>query len=161
MQQKNISISYRIHSDKNSISEADQKLLEKAFEATSDAYAPYSKFYVGAAIRTKDGDIVSGSNQENGSFPVGQCAERVALYSLVHEHGRKPIDAIAIVVSNEHHVQPASPCGSCRQILNEYRNMQEQPIRIFLGSGNSNEIMEINDVRDLLPFAFDGSFLGF
>ena len=160
MQPKEISISYRTHSRKDSLSGQDQLLLEKAREATSNAYAPYSKFYVGVAIRTLDGDVVAGSNQENSSFPVGQCAEKVALYRLTHELGRKPVEAIAIVVSNEHQTNPASPCGSCRQILNEYRNFQEQPIRILLGSVNSQEVIEINDVRDLLPFAFDGTFLG-
>lgn len=160
MQPKEITISYKVHSQKVSLSEQDQLLLEKAKEAISDAYAPYSKFYVGVAIRTVDGVIVSGSNQENSSFPVGQCAERVALYRLSHEHGRKPVDAIAITVSNEHHTNPASPCGSCRQLLNEYRNFQDKSIRVLLGSVNSDEVIEINDVRDLLPFAFDGMFLG-
>lgn len=160
VQPKKISISYTVHSQKDSLSEQDQFLLEKAKQATSDAYAPYSKFYVGVAIRTFDGDIVSGSNQENSSFPVGQCAERVALYRLSHEYGRKTINTIAIAVSNELHTNPASPCGSCRQILNEYRRSQEQSIRILLGSVKSDEVIEINDVSDLLPFAFDGSFLG-
>jgi cytidine deaminase len=160
VQAKELSISYKLHTRKDSISENDGLLLGKAIEATSNAYAPYSKFYVGVAIRTVDGDIVSGSNQENSSFPVGQCAERVALYRLTHELGRKPIDVIAIAVSNEHQTKPASPCGSCRQMLNEYRSFQDQPIRLLLGSVNCDEIIEINDVRDLLPFAFDGSFLG-
>ncbi len=160
MQQKQVSFSYSIYADKESLSTDDQHLLEQARLATELAYAPYSKFKVGAAIRTEDGQITIGSNQENGAFPIGQCAERVALYRLAHEHGRKPIDTIAIVVDNENQKTPASPCGSCRQILNEYRSFQPQPVRLLLAVANGGEVFEINDVKDLLPFAFDGSFLG-
>jgi cytidine deaminase len=124
------------------------------------AYAPYSNFKVGAAILTSDGTITIGSNQENGAFPIGQCAERVALYRLVHEQGRIPIDTIAIVVDNENQKTPASPCGSCRQILNEYRSFQSHPIRLLLAIREGGEVYEINDVPDLLPFAFGGLFLG-
>ncbi|MEP6792701.1 MAG: cytidine deaminase [Saprospiraceae bacterium] len=160
MKQKEVSFSYSIHSDKESLSTNDQHLLDEARLATEMAYAPYSKFKVGAAIRTDDGQITIGSNQENGAFPIGQCAERVALYRLSHEHGRIPIDTIAIVVDNENQKTPASPCGSCRQILNEYRSFQLQPIRLLLAIADGGDILEIKDVKDLLPFAFDGSFLG-
>ncbi len=138
----------------------DQLLMDQALTASSKAYAPYSNFKVGAAILTTDGRIVIGSNQENGAFPIGQCAERVALYALVHQHGRVPIDTISIVVDNEQQKIPASPCGSCRQILVEYRSFQQKPIRLLLALANGGEVYEINDVKDLLPFAFDGSFLG-
>ncbi len=160
MQQKEVSFSYSIHADKESLSAIDQQLLEKARLATEMAYAPYSKFKVGAAIRTDDGQVTIGSNQENGAFPIGQCAERVALYRLSHESGRKPIDTIAIVVDNENQKTPASPCGSCRQILNEYRSFQQQPLRLLLAVAEGGVVFEINDIKDLLPFAFDGSFLG-
>ena len=160
MHQKEIRFSYSVYSDKDTLSTGDQQLLTQAKQATSMAYAPYSKFKVGVAIRTQVGDVTIGSNQENGAYPIGQCAERVALYRLTHEHGRKPIDTIAIVVDNENQKTPASPCGSCRQILNEYRSFQHQPIRLLLAIAEGGEIFEINDVKDLLPFAFDGSFLG-
>lgn len=161
MQQKEIRFSYTIHPDKHLLSNDDQFLIEQALHASTKAYAPYSRFKVGAAIRTEDGQIALGSNQENGAFPIGQCAERVALYELIHEQGRKPIDTIAILVDYENQKTPASPCGSCRQILNEYRSFQRRPIRLLLTLANGGEVHEINDVIDLLPFAFDGSFLGF
>jgi cytidine deaminase len=160
MEQKKIGFSYNIHSSKEELNEKDKSLLLEAAKAVKFAYAPYSKFKVGVALRTVDDLVIMGSNQENGSFPIGQCAERVALYSLTHQHGRKHIEAIAIMVENEHESKPATPCGSCRQVLNEYRNYQEQPIRLILGNVNGSEIYEIHDVRDLLPFAFDGLFLG-
>ncbi|MEO6130564.1 MAG: cytidine deaminase, partial [Saprospiraceae bacterium] len=90
MLQKEVRFSYIIHSSKESLSLDDQQLVAQASMASAMAYAPYSQFKVGAAIRTDDGQITFGSNQENGAFPIGQCAERVALYRMVHEHGRKP-----------------------------------------------------------------------
>jgi len=160
MQNKEVRFSYSVYNDKRLLSTDDQLLIEQALVASSLAYAPYSRFKVGAAIRTDDGQITIGSNQENGAFPIGQCAERVALYRLTHEQGRKPIDTIAIIVDNENQKTPASPCGSCRQILTEYRSFQPQPIRLLLTLASGGDVFEINDVRDLLPFAFDGSFLG-
>jgi|SRR5688500_2710056 len=160
MERREISFSYTVYSDKSLLPSNDRDLLRRAHEALRFAYAPYSKYNVGVAMQTVDLEIITGSNQENGAFPIGQCAERVALYRLVHELGRKPVITIAIVVENENQTRPATPCGSCRQILNEYRNAQDQPIRLLLSSAYGNEVFQIEDVRDLLPFAFDGSFLG-
>ncbi len=152
--------SYKVHPDKTHVSSADQSLIETATKTCSLAYAPYSNFKVGVAIRTTDQQTIVGSNQENGAFPIGQCAERVALYNMVHFHGRKAIDTIAISVDNPGQKTPASPCGSCRQVLSEYRRFQEKPIRLLLTIASGGEVYEINDVLDLLPFAFDGAFLG-
>lgn len=160
MDSSQICFTYNIHPDKDSLTPMDIQLLDAAYTATNMAYAPYSDFKVGVAIRTVDGHTVTGSNQENGAFPVGQCAERVALYLLTHLHGRKPIDTIAIIANNEKQKSPASPCGSCRQLLGEYRSFQTNPVRLILASINSPEIFEISDVNDLLPLSFDGRFLG-
>ena len=142
------------------LSEADRSLVQSASEACQYAYAPYSNFKVGAAILTDDNIVVIGSNQENSAYPIGQCAERVALYSLAHQYGRKVIDTIAVAVDNEQQLTPASPCGSCRQLLAEYRSYQTQPIRLLLSLANGGPVYEIRDVNDLLPLAFDGKFLG-
>ena len=130
MDHHEISFGYNIYPDKSTLPGDDAVLLDSAAKATDLAYAPYSKFKVGVAIRTMDNEIIQGSNQENGAFPIGQCAERVALYALTHQHGRKPIDTIAIMVDHENQKLPASPCGSCRQVLNEYRDFQDSPIRL-------------------------------
>src|SRR6188474_2632563 len=98
MSQKEVRFTYSVYSDKQLLPPADQELIDQALMASTMAYAPYSQFKVGAAIRTEDGQITIGSNQENGAFPIGQCAERVALYNLVHAQGRLPIDTIAVVV---------------------------------------------------------------
>lgn len=161
METRGYQFSYEVYADKHALPAGDQVLIDASAVACAQAYAPYSDFKVGAAIRTVDNEVVVGSNQENGAFPIGQCAERVALYLMVHTLGRKPIDTIAIVVDNKDQLTPASPCGSCRQILNEYRSYQDTPIRLLLTLARGGEVYEIHDVRDLLPFAFDGSFLGF
>ncbi|MBP7239071.1 MAG: cytidine deaminase [Saprospiraceae bacterium] len=160
MDVKQFSFSYGTYDDQDFLTGGDRLLLAESVRACAKAYAPYSNFKVGVAIRTEDGQIIIGSNQENGAFPIGQCAERVALYAMVHQHGRKPIDTIAISVDNENQLTPASPCGSCRQMLNEYRSYQTNPIRLLLSLSSGGVVYEINDVKDLLPFAFDGSFLG-
>ncbi|HQW03027.1 MAG TPA: cytidine deaminase, partial [Saprospiraceae bacterium] len=90
----------------------------------------------------------------------GQCAERVALYNMIHHLGRLPIDTISISVDNPQQKTPASPCGSCRQVLSEYRSFQKTPIRLLLTLAGGGVVYEINDVMDILPFAFDGAFLG-
>ncbi len=161
MHQQDIHFTYLIYDDLRGLTLPDQDLIRQAGDATGMAYAPYSKFNVGVAIRNTDHTITIGSNQENGSFPIGQCAERVALYTMVHVHGRKPIDAIAIVVDSPQVQNPVSPCGSCRQMINEYRRFQETPIRLLLTLATGGKVYEIRDIHDLLPLAFDGSFLGF
>ena len=151
---------YHVHEDKKSLSPSDQSLIEHSSIACTKAYAPYSEFKVGAAIRTSDQKVIIGSNQENGAFPIGQCAERVALYNMIHHHGRLPIDTIAISVDHLQQKSPASPCGSCRQVLSEYRSFQDTPIRLLLTLAGGGVVFEINDIKDILPFAFDGAFLG-
>ena len=161
MNNHQVNFTYTRYTDRSELSENDQHLLDEAIKACQKAYAPYSTFKVGAAIRTTLLHIIIGSNQENGAFPIGQCAERVALYTMVHSVGRQPIDTMAIVVDHDQQKFPASPCGSCRQILCEYRTFQDNPIRLLLSLASGGEVYEIHDVQDLLPFAFDGSFLGF
>ena len=161
MENHEIHFEYTVFHDPSELSRDDQKLIDEAILACTKAYAPYSNFKVGAAIRTEDKKIIVGSNQENGAFPIGQCAERVALYNMVHSMGRQSIDTMAIAVDNIHQKYPASPCGSCRQILCEYRKFQENPLRLLLTLATGGVVYEIHDVPDILPFAFDGSFLGF
>jgi cytidine deaminase len=155
-----IRFTYTRHDNADQLNPADQQLIQEALNTCSRAYAPYSDFKVGVAIRTQEGVVVTGSNQENSAYPIGQCAERVALYRMSHEIGRAPIDTIAIAVENPNQLMPATPCGSCRQVLTEYRSYQREPIRLLLKSKAGDDIMEIADITDLLPLAFDGKFLG-
>ena len=139
-----------------------QILLEKAKIAAQDAYAPYSNFKVGAAVLLDDGKdtIVLGSNQENASYPVGLCAERVAIYSAVTQYPRTPIKRIAITIIsvNKDIVKPISPCGACRQVIYETELRGQQDIELIL-QGDLGDIYVLPTVKGILPLMFDSSFL--
>ncbi|MCB0763187.1 MAG: cytidine deaminase, partial [Flavobacteriales bacterium] len=126
--------------------------------AASRAYAPYSNFHVGAALRLADGTVVSGNNQENASFPAGICAERTALHAAMSMRPDAVVEVIAVVVPQAGADRPVSPCGICRQALVEQEVRQGSPMRVLLvASGGS--VQELSSARDLLPLSFDVSFL--
>ena len=117
---------------KSELSESDRKLLEAAIEATENAYAPYSNFHVGAALRLADGTIVKGSNQENIAYPSGLCAERTALFAAGSQHPDSVIETLAIVGRNQQGVlTAASPCGACRQVMAEVETRQGKKLRVI------------------------------
>lgn len=155
MKLTSIHIPFEIFPDSSTLDAADGILLEAARKATGDAYAPYSKFRVGAAIRLANEQIMTGSNQENASFPAGICAERVVLSAASANYPGVAITSLALTYINEMGSgnKPISPCGICRQTLAEYEQRFDQPIRLILG-GVSGEIYIVNRATDLLPFAF-------
>ena len=146
---------FEVYSSIYDLNNADNELLQKAIEATNHAYAPYSNFFVGAAARLKDGNIVTGANQENASFPVGICAERVLLASVSSQHSSTIIETIAVSYDNRNGEsnKPITPCGLCRQTLFEYEQRQQQPIRLILG-GMEGEVYVIEKASLLLPLSF-------
>ena len=150
-----LNIPVQIFPDLTKLDPADAQLLETARKATGDAYAPYSKFRVGAAIRLSNGQVLSGSNQENASFPAGICAERVVLSAASATYPGIAVTSLALTYINESDSGniPISPCGICMQTLAEYEQRFGQPIRLILG-GISGEIFIINRATDLLPLAF-------
>ena len=160
MKHASLNIPVQIFPDRKSLDPDDATLLESAHSAAENAYAPYSKFRVGAAIRLSNGQTVIGSNQENASFPAGICAERVALSAASSLFPGIAIMGLALTYINESSVSdhPISPCGICRQSLAEYEQRFGQSIRLILG-GISGEIFIINRATDLLPFAFNGQEL--
>ena len=146
----------------NSISELsndDSILIEKAKEITKNSYAPYSKFYVGAAVLLENDKIITGSNQENAAYPSGLCAERVALFWANSEYPNVAVKSIAIAVkaNNEFLKNPAPPCGSCRQVLLETETRFKTPIKIILAGEEKIQIIE--NAKSLLPINFDDTFL--
>jgi cytidine deaminase len=157
MKEEKFQFNYTVYDDLAELDAADADLLKKAREITSQAYAPYSNFFVGAVAITTDGDIVSGTNQENASFPVGICAERSLLASAASLFPGKAILTIAISYSNKNSGatsdRPISPCGMCRQALQEYETRGKRPMRLILG-GQSGKIFIVNSTTNLLPFAF-------
>ena len=155
MKESKYEFTYEVYSDSSELNERDAWLLNEAREVTSQAYAPYSKFFVGAVAMMANGEIVAGTNQENASYPVGICAERVLLGSVATLQPNIPIESIAISynsdeVKSDH---PISPCGMCRQALLEYESRTSRPIRLIL-SGQEGRVYVIKSAGMLLPFAF-------
>lgn len=147
----NISIeSYQL----DELSPQDQELVQAAIEATKNAYANYSRFYVGAALRLENGKIVIGANQENAAFPSGLCAERTAVFAAQANYPDSPIDTLAIVARNEKGVlpDPITPCGACRQVILEIEDRYKKPIKILLFG--TQKIYCVRSVKDLLPLSF-------
>ncbi|MEW5845270.1 MAG: cytidine deaminase [Bacteroidota bacterium] len=149
-----LTIDYTEISDTHQLQEWEKNLIEQAKMALAGSYSPYSHFRVGAAVLLENGEIITGSNQENGAYPSGLCAERVALFYAGAQYPNVPIKAIAVVASNEKGItlNPVSPCGACRQVMMEYQLISKKPFSIYMvGSG---KIIRIDDVRFLLPFSF-------
>lgn len=157
---KKISFDITIYESLNQLDENDRVLLKKSLEARKNAYAPYSKFNVGAALRLESGVIVLGSNQENASYPSGLCAERVAVFYAGAQYPGVSINTLAISVnsSSNEDIEPAAPCGNCRQAIFEYEFKQNSPIRILM-MGTTGKIIESASVSDILPLGFNNTYL--
>ena len=161
MKENKFEFSYQVYDSISELNEKEAWLLSEARSVTVHAYAPYSKFHVGAVAILENGEIVVGTNQENASYPVGICAERVLLGSIATIHPHVPITTIAISyksdqVKSDH---PISPCGMCRQALLEYESRIAKPIRLIL-SGQEGKVFIIKTASFLLPFAFTKEELG-
>lgn len=152
---KTLSFSYRLISCAKELTSADQVLLNAANTALYRAYAPYSKFLVGASVLLESGLIIEGNNQENIAYPSGLCAERVALFYAGANYPQDPIVKICIVAKGD--LMPSgkmlSPCGSCRQVMLECESRQQSPIEVLLVQG-TGEIVILETVQNLLPFGF-------
>ena len=155
MKEKKFEFNYTVFESINELPDNLRTLLEKAREVTSLAYAPYSKFQVGAVARMSNGEVVAGSNQENASFPAGLCAERVLLSSISTLFPKIPVQTVAISYKSEQQQSdhPISPCGICRQSLQEYETRVGNPIQLILG-GMSGPVYIIDSASRLLPLAF-------
>jgi cytidine deaminase len=133
----------------------DAELMVQAVEATKNAYAPYSLFRVGAALRLSSGKIITGSNQENVAYPSGLCAERVAFFYANSNYPDESIETVAITARAQDFQinEPVTPCGACRQVMSESESRQHEKIRVLL-MGQNGKIFAINSVEDLLPLMF-------
>lgn len=130
-------------------------LVHRAKDATQHSYAPYSKFNVGAALMLEDGTIVTGSNQENASYPLCMCAERVALYTAATTHPNKRITKLAVVAHKKNHKEltPATSCGACAQVMLEFEARQSKPFEVIMLSPD-NQWLKCSSVLALLPMGF-------
>lgn len=134
----------------------ESQLLNKAIESSKNAYAPYSRFKVGAAVLLEDGTIVIGNNQENVAYPSGLCAERVAFFAAGAQYPGKEIRSVAIYAfSDIFEVKDAvAPCGACRQAMAEYELKQGKPISMLI-AGPEGNVKKITDINSLLPLIFN------
>ena len=155
MTNKEIKIAYTEYASLDELSTEDKVLAESAIKAVESAYAPYSKFHVGAAVRFNDGEIVKGSNQENAAYPSGICAERTALFYASASRPGVPMNALAIAAAQNGQLipDPVTPCGACRQVMIQYQLKSGNPMEIILIG--ANRIWKFANVESLLPFIFD------
>ncbi|MEO5603660.1 MAG: cytidine deaminase [Cyclobacteriaceae bacterium] len=130
-------------------------LAHKAKDASNHAYAPYSKFQVGAAVLLEDGTIVTGTNQENAAYPSGMCAERVALYSAIAQFPESKITKMAVVARRKgfKELVPATSCGPCRQVMLEFEVRQEKPFEVIMQT-QDHQWVKAPSAESLLPFSF-------
>ncbi|MFY7666995.1 cytidine deaminase [Flavobacterium sp.] len=135
-------------------------LMQEAIIARDQAYAPYSRFRVGAAILLENGAVVTGSNQENAAYPSGLCAERVAVFYAGAKYPGVAVKTVAVTACNENkdNLHPIPPCGACRQSLAEYEMLANNNIELFF-MGAEGAIFKSDSIKDLLPFTFDKNFL--
>ena len=135
-------------------------LMEKAMEARDKSYSPYSNFSVGAAILLENNEIITGSNQENASYPSGLCAERTAIFYAGSQFPNVKIKRMAIIAGSKLKTtdKPIPPCGACRQSIAEYEIKQDAPIEIYF-MGEKGKVVRSHSLANLLPLAFDKTVL--
>jgi cytidine deaminase len=140
-------------------SETEKKLIEAAKEATTNSYAPYSGFRVGAAVLLENGEIISANNQENAAYPSGLCAERTVVFFTNATHPGQKIEAIAVAAWHNGRFTDdvITPCGGCRQVLLETENRFNAPMKILMYGNESVYVLE--SAKDLLPLSFGSEML--
>lgn len=139
------------------LKECDQttlRLINSSKQACEKAYAPYSKYHVGATVLFEDGTTIEGNNQENIAYPSGLCAERVALFYARSKHPNKKIKSITIVAKfgNEYTKDICTPCGACRQVMIDVESRNGNEIEVIMVS--QNEIYISPSVNQLMPLSF-------
>ncbi|PKA97351.1 cytidine deaminase [Flavobacteriaceae bacterium MAR_2009_75] len=160
MKKEKIEFELTIFDGFDELSDDSKYLMNQAVEARRNAYAPYSKFQVGAAVLLENDEIIIGNNQENASYPSGLCAERVAMFYAGAKYPGVVIKSVAITATSKNYqVQTAAaPCGNCRQAMSEYEVKQKSPIKVLL-MGESGPVYQCDSIADILPLGFDSSYL--
>ncbi|UYW01473.1 cytidine deaminase [Flavobacterium agricola] len=160
MREIHVPLVFKAYQDLNEMAIQDKNLMLQAVENRKKAYAPYSRFRVGAALLLENGEIVHGNNQENAAYPSGLCAERVAIFQAGALYPGVKILKIAISATSDDKVvqAPIPPCGGCRQSIAEYEGKQNAPIEIIF-MGEEGEVFHSESLKNLLPLVFDKNFL--
>ena len=155
MTNQEIHIVYQEYNSIEEMNPEDRELAAEAIKAMEGAYAPYSHFHVGAAVRMSNGQIVRGANQENAAFPSGLCAERTAMFAAGARYPDKDMLSIALAggVMGRLGSQPATPCGACRQVMAQYQAKSGKPMSVIMIS--ADKVWKFEKVDDILPLIFD------
>ena len=153
-------INYEAIASYDHLDAIEKTLFDKAMEIRDLAYAPYSNFTVGCAILLENGEIITGSNQENAAYPSGLCAERTTIFYTGANFPEVKIKKLFVIGGprNATASVPIPPCGACRQSILEYEAKQKEEIEIYFAS-LGGEIFKTKSIRELLPFSFDSSYL--
>ncbi|WP_347174828.1 cytidine deaminase [Polaribacter uvawellassae] len=160
MKKIDVVASATVYDDVSELPSNVQMLMNKAIEARKNAYAPYSKFSVGAALLLENNQIILGNNQESAAYPSGMCAERVAIWKAGSDFPGVKVKQLVITASSSISKvdRPVGPCGACRQTLSEYEINQKEPIEIYF-MGEVGKIVRTDSLLSLLPFSFDSTYL--
>ncbi|SHJ96422.1 cytidine deaminase [Epilithonimonas mollis] len=158
--EKEIKINFEVIESYDHLTDIEKTLFDKAQAIRQQAYAPYSNFLVGCAVLLENGEIITGSNQENAAYPSGLCAERTTIFWTSANYPDVKIKKLFVIGAPKEALTstPIPPCGACRQSILEYEAKQKEGIEIYFASLNG-EIYKTKSIRDLLPFSFDSSFL--
>jgi cytidine deaminase len=160
MKEVKIETTLQVYDSISNLPEDLQQLMNSAIDARNNAYSPYSKFDVGAAVLLDNGKVISGSNQENASYPSGLCAERTAIYYAGAKYPKAKMLKMALTASsqNQQTLKPIPPCGACRQAIAEYEIKQDNPIEIYF-MGVKGKVVKSKSLANLLPLVFESSVL--
>ncbi len=160
MKKLTVNTSFSVYDSIDELDDSTKELMLKAIEIRKQAYAPYSKFRVGAAILLDNEKVVLGSNQESAAYPSGLCAERTAIFQAGTLYPNAKMLKIAISATSDINPtkRPTPPCGACRQSISEYEQKQETPIEIYF-MGETGEIYKSDSLENLLPLSFHKDFL--
>lgn len=159
MKEKQFNINFIEYTKDEFESSEYKELIDKSIEVLDNSYSPYSQFKVGASILLENGEIISGTNQENAAYPSGLCAERVAMFYANSKYPEVAVKAIAVSAKYKGKLidEVIPPCGACRQVLLETEIRFKKPIKLILIS--ENKILVSDNVKQMLPLSFDDNFL--
>tara|TARA_B100000900_G_scaffold148814_1_gene126294 strand:- start:3651 stop:4133 length:483 start_codon:yes stop_codon:yes gene_type:complete len=160
MKEIKICSDFKIFDSLDELSDQTKHLFEEASIVRESAYSNYSRFSVGAALLLENGKILSGSNQENASYPLGLCAERTVLFYANSKFPNVKIKEIVIIAGSVDKIneKPVAPCGACRQVISEFQTNQNSDIALYF-KGEKGKIIYTESINNLLPYKFDKAFL--
>lgn len=160
MKEIQVATKLSVYESIDELSNSEKEYMLQAVEIRKKAYAPYSKFQVGAAVVLDNGVVLQGSNQENAAYPSGLCAERVVIFYAGANYPNNKIEKLFISAtpSDRDSDSPIPPCGACRQSIAEYEIKQDLPIEIYF-MGAKGQIYKSDSLKNLLPFMFDKASL--